>query len=384
MSVSDNYAVPKTIGNGSTVDFTFNWPALNTSYLRVYLEDATTGIQVLQTEGGGADYTVVLTSTGGTVTFNTAPTSADYVVISRVVEQNQTDPYSTSKGFQGDVVEDSFDKITLISQDQQDALDRSITFQVGSSSSTDMPEPFADALIGWNDSGTTLENKTNGASTATLPTISTPADANKLVKLNATGDDYEYEKLDIDNIADGTDGELITWDAAGVAATVAAGTSSQVLTSNGAGAAPTMQALPSASTTVEGIVELGTNAEVVTGTDPARVAPISAMVHHQGVIKAWARITVSGGVPSISDSYNLTSITDRAVGRYTLNWSITMANANYAVIIGTEVDFGNTAYITGVDTDIASTTTATPIAVVATIGTPADPREFTVSIIGDI
>jgi uncharacterized protein YccT (UPF0319 family) len=47
--------------------------------------------------------------------------------------------------------------------------------------------------------------------------------------------------LAIAKLADGVDGELITWDASGVIDTVAAGTAGQVLTSNGAGAAPTMQ-----------------------------------------------------------------------------------------------------------------------------------------------
>jgi hypothetical protein len=45
----------------------------------------------------------------------------------------------------------------------------------------------------------------------------------------------------ISDLDDGTDGELITWDAAGVATTVPAGTATQVLTSNGAGAEPTFQ-----------------------------------------------------------------------------------------------------------------------------------------------
>ena len=44
--------------------------------------------------------------------------------------------------------------------------------------------------------------------------------------------------VDIVMLADGTDGELITWNAAGVATTVAVGTANQVLTSNGAGSAP--------------------------------------------------------------------------------------------------------------------------------------------------
>jgi hypothetical protein len=46
----------------------------------------------------------------------------------------------------------------------------------------------------------------------------------------------------VSEIADGTDGELITWDASGNAATVGVGTATHVLTSNGAGAAPTFQA----------------------------------------------------------------------------------------------------------------------------------------------
>ena len=43
-------------------------------------------------------------------------------------------------------------------------------------------------------------------------------------------------------LANGTDGNLITWDASGVAAVVATGTATHVLTSNGAGTAPTFQA----------------------------------------------------------------------------------------------------------------------------------------------
>jgi hypothetical protein len=52
------------------------------------------------------------------------------------------------------------------------------------------------------------------------------------------------KKVTVAMLADGTAGQLVTWDAAGVAATVAAGTATHVLTSNGAGAAPTFQAAP--------------------------------------------------------------------------------------------------------------------------------------------
>ena len=48
-------------------------------------------------------------------------------------------------------------------------------------------------------------------------------------------------KLDLKGIKDGTDGELITWDASAIADTVATGGSTQVLTAQGAGAKPVFQ-----------------------------------------------------------------------------------------------------------------------------------------------
>jgi hypothetical protein len=53
--------------------------------------------------------------------------------------------------------------------------------------------------------------------------------------------------LKVAQLANGTDGELITWDASGAPATVAVGTAGHVLTSNGVGAAPTFQAVASGS-----------------------------------------------------------------------------------------------------------------------------------------
>ena len=76
-------------------------------------------------------------------------------------------------------------------------------------------------------------------------TLSNVADANikaaaaiAYSKLNLTG------SVVVADLANGTDGELITWDAVGAPATVPVGTATHVLTSNGIGAAPTFQANP--------------------------------------------------------------------------------------------------------------------------------------------
>jgi len=99
-----------------------------------------------------------------------------------------------------------------------------------------------------NDTDANLKARANHTGSQTASTISdfasvvgssTATFTNKTFDANATGN--SLSNVDVADLANGTDGELITWDAAGAPATVSAGTTGQVLTSNGAGAAPTMQ-----------------------------------------------------------------------------------------------------------------------------------------------
>lgn len=59
--------------------------------------------------------------------------------------------------------------------------------------------------------------------------------------MNIMTPDGKKNAVKVSDLADGTDGELITWGADGKPVVVAAGTSVQVLTSNGPGAAPIFQ-----------------------------------------------------------------------------------------------------------------------------------------------
>jgi hypothetical protein len=64
---------------------------------------------------------------------------------------------------------------------------------------------------------------------------------------NASGSQLTAtDNVTVAALADGTDGELITWDTAGAPATVAVGTINHVLTSGGTGVAPTFQAAAAA------------------------------------------------------------------------------------------------------------------------------------------
>ena len=62
---------------------------------------------------------------------------------------------------------------------------------------------------------------------------------NKTFDANATGN--VLSNVDVADLANGTDGELITWSSAAAPATIAVGSPGHILTSNGAGAAPTFQ-----------------------------------------------------------------------------------------------------------------------------------------------
>ena len=63
----------------------------------------------------------------------------------------------------------------------------------------------------------------------------------KIADVNVTTAKIADDAVTLAKLAAGTDGELITWDAAGNPAAVPVGTATHVLTSNGTGAAPTFQ-----------------------------------------------------------------------------------------------------------------------------------------------
>jgi hypothetical protein len=67
------------------------------------------------------------------------------------------------------------------------------------------------------------------------------------IETNKINDRRVINAIPVAQLADGTDGELITWDASGLPSTVPVGTSGHLLTSGGAGVAPTFQASSSAS-----------------------------------------------------------------------------------------------------------------------------------------
>lgn len=175
MAIADNYAPLRQIGNGATTQFSSNWYMIAAAYAIVLLEDAVTGVQTSVPPGPGAgQYQLAFSASGFTVTYGTAPTASQYAVVARAVTLDQTDPYRTSKGYQGEVLEASLDKITAMIQDLNDISARSLKFQLGSSAIGVLPPPVDDFVIAWD--GTTGLMK-NGITVASITATTTAAAA---------------------------------------------------------------------------------------------------------------------------------------------------------------------------------------------------------------
>jgi hypothetical protein len=103
------------------------------------------------------------------------------------------------------------------------------------------------------------------------------------------------------------------------------------------------------------------NKHIVVNSDADGVAVGTGGISQARIAKAWANIDGTG-TPSLEDSYNVSSLTDTATGRYTLNFSTALANGHYAWA-GSAGNEGTTTSGRDVTNDGTRTTSALPIRV---------------------
>jgi hypothetical protein len=168
----------------------------------------------------------------------------------------------------------------------------------------------------------TLPIGLTGVLRANVGVVSTDSDVLDLI------DNIPYTKL-----ADGVDGNLITWDAAGLPALVATGTSAQILTSNGAGAAPTFQDIPSVNIPVSALSN-GIPIQMLTAMDEST---------YYGVTKYITDYVIS---PSIVQIYsNATPTYSIGTGFQVVRSTTVLANLTNIVIACQTKTESSTGYI---------------------------------------
>lgn len=259
------------------------------------------------------------TKTGITVTYQDATGDMDFELSDEYL-QDVTGAMVTGNTETG---------ITVTYQDADGTIDFVVsdTTVAGDTGSTGITPGDTLTIAGGTEITTAMSGDTLTINADFTPS-STDTLTNKTFDANGTGN--SLSNVDVADLANGTDGELITWSAAGTPTTVAVGTSGQILTSNGAGAAPTFQ------DAAGGGPSQATQAALEAETNEDTYAPPDLIRHSPGVCKQWVSFDGEGTV-AINGSYNTTSITDNGTGDYTVNIADDMSGTGYAPIaVGAE------------------------------------------------
>ncbi len=83
---------------------------------------------------------------------------------------------------------------------------------------------------------------------------------------------------------------------------------------------------------------IATQADMEAASSTTTIVTPNRQRHHPGHPKAWGQITLSGGTPTLTTSYNVTSIADAGVGNYTVTLADDFATANYSIVTSMEYD----------------------------------------------
>lgn len=122
-------------GNGVTTAFSFPNKFLSNSDLVVILRVTATGVETVKTITTHYTVTGAGEASGGTVTMVTAPAVGETLTIYRDPSKTQTTDLVENDSLPAETVETTLDKLTMLSQRQQDLVDRSVRLTDGFSSS---------------------------------------------------------------------------------------------------------------------------------------------------------------------------------------------------------------------------------------------------------
>ena len=160
MAVTSDYAPVREEGNGSKVAFDFAFKIFNASDLVVSKLVRATDVATLQVLTTNYTVRINTDTDGGTVTYKVAPTALQDSFIQRVMDITQEADIPSNNLFREVQIENALDKATMVDQQLQEQLDRSLQLPDTSlTTGLKLPEPEALKVLGWNAAADALENK---------------------------------------------------------------------------------------------------------------------------------------------------------------------------------------------------------------------------------
>ena len=120
-------------GTGSVAAFSFNAPVAAVDELAVYTVVIATGVQTKQTRGGSGTYdfsvTINASTRFATITLNNNLPDTHQVIILREVAIKQETDYVAGDAFPAETHEAALDKLTFITTQLSERIDRTVKFQ---------------------------------------------------------------------------------------------------------------------------------------------------------------------------------------------------------------------------------------------------------------
>ena len=195
--------------SGTTTKVSYSGTGSQTVFAYTFKIFADADLEVILRAADGTETTKTLTShysvsnagedAGGNVTFGSAPAATETVVIRRNLTLTQGTDYVENDPFGAEDHESALDRITFISQNLQEQLDRTFkvsrTTAITSAEVTDAAAARADKILGFSADGNSLDVTTGKVISVTVsavgvggsPTVSYSADTGALALGIVTG-----------------------------------------------------------------------------------------------------------------------------------------------------------------------------------------------------
>jgi hypothetical protein len=125
MTISSTTVKVSYSGNGSTTVFAYTFKILDDDEIQVIIRSST-GTETVKTKTTHYTVSGVGSSGGGNITFLTAPTATQTVVLRRLTTQTQETDYVANDPFPADSHEEALDRVTMVAQEIQEELGRAI------------------------------------------------------------------------------------------------------------------------------------------------------------------------------------------------------------------------------------------------------------------
>lgn len=203
MTVSSNNRVNTYTGDGTTTVFPYTFRILKDTDILVQIKDAN---GVLTTKTITTDYTVsgAGDSSGGNITFVTAPASTDTIALTRNMPFQQNTDYVENDPLPAQSLEEALDELTMNDLQLLEGQDRTVKFDsTVTTFNTTMPTPEAGKFVKIDTSGNSFTFVTGSPVSGVSGTANeidvTDVGGTETVSISDTVDLGDHKSLEIPN-----------------------------------------------------------------------------------------------------------------------------------------------------------------------------------------